>query len=483
VGGKRAKQGALALLLVLAAVPVIIAAPVTATDEQMCAPFTASDLYARHSGSSATTTTEVVTGIDPIEAGEGRAPVAVSGVDPVQASRARGSTDTIPDETGADPTTTTTMATTGTHSGGGQSSDQRGCTPYVYDMVSPLVGAGEFGSGFGAPRDGGARLHMGVDLMAPQMTPVVAIADGTVVTTALGGKLSGTYVKIQHDDGFFSLYIHLNNDDFGTDDGAGIGVRPGLKEGDHVKAGEVIGWVGDSGNAETTPHHLHFEIHLPSNEPFDPWPSVQAAMSKPPEGIASEASDVEQVLVGDTGVLDLLAARVEETSGPSKFQGPFVDDDNSPAQTAFGTLTALGVPTWCDDYGLHVCPDAPATGGDAEAWVAALGTGRDPSVAIEYSGPALDLSLDRSTAASCGTAFLCTTAPVTYGEAAAMLIGTRDGVSVLSPQEATATLAQMGLAGCNGPQNPNRIVTRAELAELALTVFGFDSPDYCGPLS
>jgi murein DD-endopeptidase MepM/ murein hydrolase activator NlpD len=469
--------------LVLAVVPVIIAAPVTATDEPMCSPFTASDLRAQHS-SAVTTTTEVVTGIDPIEAAGARtAPAPTSGIDPIQASRARGSSDPVPDDTGVEPTTPTTVPETHGGGDGNPSRGQQGCTPYVYTMVSPLVGAGEFGSGFGAPRDGGARLHMGVDLMAPQMTPVVAVADGTIVTAALGGKLSGTYVKIQHDDGYFSLYIHLNNDDFGTDDGAGIGIRPGLAEGDRVKAGEVIGWVGDSGNAETTPHHLHFELHLSTNEPFDPWPSVQAAMAKQPAGLATEPSEVEQVLVGDTGVLDLLAARVEETSGPAKFQGPFVDDDNSPAQEAFGTLTALGVPTWCDEYGLRVCPDAPASGGDAEAWVAALGTGRDPSVAIQYSGPALDLSLDRSTASSCGTAFLCVGQPVTYGEVAAMLIGTHDGVSVLSPQQATSALAQMGAAGCNGPQNPSRLVTRAELAELALTVFGYQSPDFCGPLS
>ncbi len=87
---------------------------------------------------------------------------------------------------------------------------------------------------------------------------------GLVEKIEYGGYLSGTSIRIRHDDGWSSHYIHLNNDLYGTDDGRGEGVRPGLAVGDRVKRGELIGWVGDSGNAEGTIPHLHFELRNPA---------------------------------------------------------------------------------------------------------------------------------------------------------------------------------------------------------------------------
>ena len=107
--------------------------------------------------------------------------------------------------------------------------------------------------------------------MAPKMSPVVAVRSGLVEKIEYGGSLSGTSIRIRHDDGWSSHYIHLNNDLYGTDDGRGEGVRPGLAVGDRVKRGELIGWVGDSGNAEETIPHLHFE--LPTRRRFRSIPS------------------------------------------------------------------------------------------------------------------------------------------------------------------------------------------------------------------
>lgn len=133
---------------------------------------------------------------------------------------------------------------------------------------------------FGAPRSGG-RTHAGNDIFAAKHTPVVATVDGVVdwVKEDSSG-LSGLAVGIRGADGWRYRYIHLNNDNPGTDDGAApvsMGIAPGLARGQLVLAGQILGWVGDSGNAETTPPHLHFEIRTPDNVAVTPHPALVAA--------------------------------------------------------------------------------------------------------------------------------------------------------------------------------------------------------------
>ena len=184
-------------------------------------------------------------------------------------------TTTVPETTTVPPTTTTVPPTTTTSP---RTVVKRGSC-FVYRMTYPIVGESANVSPFGAPRDGGARLHAGNDLTAPRMSPVVAVRSGLVEKIEYGGYLSGTSIRIRHDDGWSSHYIHLNNDLYGTDDGRGEGVRPGLAVGDRVKRGELIGWVGDSGNAEGTIPHLHFELRNPAAVPVDPEAEPE---SRPP---------------------------------------------------------------------------------------------------------------------------------------------------------------------------------------------------------
>lgn len=128
-----------------------------------------------------------------------------------------------------------------------------------------------FGSTYGDYRSGG-RSHKGNDLMADRMTEVYAIASGTVIHVGIN-RLSGRNVRIEHQDGWTSHYVHLNNDNPGTDDGDApwtLTVAPGVEVGMHVEAGQLIGWVGDSGNAESTAPHTHFELR-DNNRAVNPY--------------------------------------------------------------------------------------------------------------------------------------------------------------------------------------------------------------------
>jgi murein DD-endopeptidase MepM/ murein hydrolase activator NlpD len=141
-------------------------------------------------------------------------------------------------------------------------------------LTFPVEGKVTFVDSFGAPRSGG-RTHAGTDLMAPKMRKLYAVADGVVTylkhdTTGISGNM----LTITADDGWKYTYIHLNNDRPGTDDGAnlyGQAFGPGIKRGVRVEAGQVVGYVGDSGNAESTGSHLHFEMHDPTGKLVNPY--------------------------------------------------------------------------------------------------------------------------------------------------------------------------------------------------------------------
>ena len=155
-----------------------------------------------------------------------------------------------------------------------------------------------FSSSFGAGRSGGRR-HAGNDLMAPKMTEVYAAADG-IITVIDTSSLAGRYVEIAHADGWSTRYIHLNNDDPGTDNGSAdwaLTVVPGLRVGSRVEAGQHIGYVGDSGNAEGAGSHTHFELAHEGGE-IDPYDYLKAAYAR---AVERESSVVrENVRPGQT---------------------------------------------------------------------------------------------------------------------------------------------------------------------------------------
>ena len=127
---------------------------------------------------------------------------------------------------------------------------------------------------FGCVRNNGGRLHEGLDIRHLQTDrrgeptdPVMATADGTVVYISTKPALSnyGRYLVIRHVvEGIeiYSLYAHLSS------------IRPGLRIGDAVKAGDVIATMGRTSNAETILKeraHVHFELNILVNDRFAAW--------------------------------------------------------------------------------------------------------------------------------------------------------------------------------------------------------------------
>jgi len=155
--------------------------------------------------------------------------------------------------------------------------------------VFPVAGPTSFTDSWGAPRSGG-RTHKGTDIFATKGTPVVAVAPGRVIGAGVSDGTAGIYVRIQHEEGSVSVYLHLNNDTPGTDDGAVVGIADGIAEGAIVAAGTIIGYVGDSGNAEGTPPHLHFEYRPDGVNAVNPFPLLQVVQGVvAQEGISVEA--------------------------------------------------------------------------------------------------------------------------------------------------------------------------------------------------
>jgi murein DD-endopeptidase MepM/ murein hydrolase activator NlpD len=126
--------------------------------------------------------------------------------------------------------------------------------------VCPVQGPMSFTDTFGSPRSGG-RTHKGNDLFAPIGTPLVAVTNGSVFFQ--GDPLGGNAAYVNGVDGNTYYYAHLN-------DYVG-GARS-------VTAGELIGHVGDTGDAQGDPPQLHFEIRLggPNGRAIDPYPTLAA---------------------------------------------------------------------------------------------------------------------------------------------------------------------------------------------------------------
>lgn len=137
-----------------------------------------------------------------------------------------------------------------------------------------------FTDDFGYARS--TRLHEGNDLMGDKMTPLYSAINGRVQHINDPEESWGYAVTLEDADGYTYHYLHINNDTPGTDDdngGTTYAYAPGISRGATVTKGQLIGWMGDSGNAESIASHLHFEIRLPNGTAIDPYPSLMATLN------------------------------------------------------------------------------------------------------------------------------------------------------------------------------------------------------------
>ena len=126
--------------------------------------------------------------------------------------------------------------------------------------VCPVGPVHSFTDTWHAARSGG-RKHQGTDVFAPHGSPAHAVVDG-VVDKWSGGGLGGIALWLRGDDGTRYYYAH------NSANVAPVGAR--------VRAGEVIAYVGNTGNAETTPPHIHFEAHPRGGPAHNPYPWLAA---------------------------------------------------------------------------------------------------------------------------------------------------------------------------------------------------------------
>ena len=128
--------------------------------------------------------------------------------------------------------------------------------------VFPSQGRCSFVDSWHEARSGG-RLHIGVDIIGPKGLALYAVTDGTITKMyGADSKLSGNALRLTTADGTYFFYAHLDS------------FAQGITVGSVVRAGQIIGYMGATGNAGNS--HLHFEVHPKGGEAVNPYPIIKA---------------------------------------------------------------------------------------------------------------------------------------------------------------------------------------------------------------
>ena len=127
--------------------------------------------------------------------------------------------------------------------------------------VFPMQGRCNFSDTWGQARSGG-RTHEGTDVIGAKGLALYAVVDGVIAKTYVGAVNGGNAIRLTAPDGTYFYYAHLDS------------FAPGIAVGVPVRAGQIIGFSGDSGNAGTP--HLHFEVHPRGGAAVNPYAILKA---------------------------------------------------------------------------------------------------------------------------------------------------------------------------------------------------------------
>jgi Peptidase family M23 len=230
-------------------------------------------------------------------------------------------------------------------------------------LVFPVVAKNHYTDDFGAPRWQGA--HEGNDIMARKKSEVVAVEAGRVKKYRRSSS-GGCMLYLHGRSGTTYMYVHLNNDRTMRNDTRGnstcrngIAYAPGLRSGQRVVAGQLIGYVGDSGDANGIAAHLHFEVH-PRSRAVSPYRHLRRARHllypRPPASVEILALKIRGRVLAtrldlDPDLLRVRVGRVRLSNGwrvrPARKvtlkvpSGAIVERSRGGGETTFGA-TAVG---------------------------------------------------------------------------------------------------------------------------------------------
>jgi murein DD-endopeptidase MepM/ murein hydrolase activator NlpD len=188
----------------------------------------------------------------------------------------------------------------------------------------PVLGQSDYTDTWGAARASTGVPHQGTDIFATEGTPIVAVADG--VLDRVGWNAIGGYRFWLYDQYGNSFYhAHLS------------AYAPLAVDGAHVKRGDVIGFVGHTGDAQFTPPHLHFEVHPGNGAATDPFPFLNAwkhgvavaigLLANGPERVAPLALLNFTDISANSGLQDSVLDQVPDTRARS------IEQENAPRPT------------------------------------------------------------------------------------------------------------------------------------------------------
>jgi peptidoglycan LD-endopeptidase LytH len=164
-----------------------------------------------------------------------------------------------------------TVATTGT-----AGRDDSTAAAHIGLLSFPVSGveSTRLDDSFDQPRDGGARVHRAIDIMAPKGSAILSVQDGRILRLSKSEKGGITIYATDLDEQFVYYYAHLDR------------YHPNIYAGKPLLRGDTLGYVGTTGNAPKNLPHLHFQVmRMPadkrfwSGEPINPYPLLRATVS------------------------------------------------------------------------------------------------------------------------------------------------------------------------------------------------------------